>query len=349
MTTEIAITKFSQSAQAPSTFASQPSFTQKLLNFSITLAQNAQGAQPTSFAEAQGSASPGTISVSGARARVRIANAGAPSSSQADMLIYGLSESLMNQLTTLGVIFNRVEKNQIIVSAGAASNADASAANASQAFSQNFPVVFGGTIWLGFGDYSQMPEVPFKIVAQGGLIAAVQSAKPTSYNGSTSVADIIQNIAGQMGVAFENNGVSATLQNPYYPGTLLQQAYQVGEHANVGVGLVDGGTKLAIWPSGGSRTSQSSVPLISKTTGMITAPTFAQNGYMFVKAVYNPDVLFRGNIQVQSDNVPQANKTWTVYKMDLVLDTLDAGGDWMMILSCFPTGLSAPPPPPVTS
>jgi hypothetical protein len=329
------------------TFARQPSFTQKLLNFAVTLDPTANG-QPNSFAELNGLPTSGTFNISGARARCRITNAGAPAGGMADITIYGLSLSLMNQLATLGVVVDSVSKNQIIVSAGASSLPDASSANAAQTPAGGFPVVFGGTIWFAYGDYSNMPETPIRIIAQAGLINAVKSAAPASYTGPTSIVSIMESFAQQLGVPLENNGVDGTLASPYFPGTVLQQVYQAAEHANIRALLVDGGTKLAIMPKNGSRTSLTNIPLISKNSGMVGSPSFAQNGWLVVKMVYNPDVAFLGNIQVESAVVPQANKTWTVFKLDLALDTLLPDGDWMATALCYPKGVNAPAPPAVT-
>lgn len=329
----------------PSTFASQPSFSQKILNFSLSLAQSSGNVQPTNFANAQGIGTPGTYNITGARSRVRITHAKTPAASTADISIYGLDQGLLNEITTLGIVYNKVSPNQIIVSAGSASNQDASAANANQSPLGGFPVVFAGTILYAYGDYNQMPDVPLRIVAQGGLSSAVTSAPPSSFVGDTSVASIMQGFADALGVPLENNGVSGSLSNPYFPGTLLQQVYVAAEHANINAQLVDGGTKLAIWPRPGSRNTQT-VPLISPSTGMDGYPAFGATGYLYVKALYNPDVVFGGNIQIES-SIPQANRTWTVFQIDYALDSLLPGGDWLMTLQCRPAGSSFAPPPTV--
>ena len=80
---------------------------------------------------------------------------------------------------------------------------------------------------------------------------------------------------------------------------------------------------------------------------MVGYPSFANNGWLVVNMIYNPDVVFGGNIQVQSD-IPQANKTWTVYKLDLALDTLVPDGDWIGTALCYPKGVNAPAPPTVS-
>ena len=120
----------------------------------------------------------------------------------------------------------------------------------------------------------------------------------------------------------------------------------IAEHANINAEIVDGGTKLAIWPKGGSRTSQqgNNIPLISATTGMIRSPSFAPNGYLVVKTLYNPQISFGSVVQVQSDTITQANKSWVVQKLDLSLDSLTPKGKWEAICFCYPVGLPAPPP-----
>jgi hypothetical protein len=46
-------------------------------------------------------------------------------------------------------------------------------------------------------------------------------------------------------------------------------------------------------------------------TGLIGYPSFGANGWLTVKMLYNPNVYFMGNVQIES-SLKQANKTWTV-------------------------------------
>lgn len=330
------------------TFQSQSSFAQKLINVQFQLAQNTPGnTQPSTFSGTGSS----TVNLIGHRTRARISNAGAPSGSMLDLSIYGLTPDLINQLTQLGVVGNVVSKNNVIVSAGTVQGGgDASAiAAATVQPPQGLPIVFAGTIWQAFGDYKNMPDVALRVTAQTGLFNAVQPVAPSSFHGDTSIVSIMQGFAKALGVPLENNGVSGSLSNPYFPGTLLEQIYQAADHAHIVAQLVDGATKLAIWPIGGSRTSVTNIPLISKSTGMIRSPSFGQNGWLIVETLFNPDVLFGGNIRVQSDVVPQANKTWTVYKLDLALDSLVPNGEWMTTAFCYPANMPAGVPPPGNS
>lgn len=307
--------------------AGRPSFSQKLLEVTVKLASNQQTGQPIKFA---GTGSD-TVTLSGFRTTVQVENSGAPAGSRATVRVYGLGKSLMDQLSTLGIIFNSVQRNSIAVSAG-----DQSA---------GLTPVFAGTIGLAFPNYNAAPNVPFCFECQTGLIEAILPAPASSFPGSTDVATIMAGFARQMNLGFENNGVTVQLPASYFPGTLLNQVRRCARHANVNAEIVDGGSKLAIWPIGGSRTSLAGgpVPLISKRTGMKGYPTFSPNGHMIVQQLFDPQVAFGGVVRVQSI-IPQANREWVVQKQDLDLSSLIPKGNWMSTLYCYPLGFAAPPP-----
>jgi hypothetical protein len=241
-----------------------------------------------------------------------------------------MNESVMNQLSTLGQIFNSIQKNTVSVSAGDA---------------DGVTPVFAGTVNFGYPNYNEAPQVPMCLECQTGLINAVLPVPASSYPQSTDVATIMSGIARQMGVGFENNGVTVQLPPSYFPGTLLTQMRTVAQHARINAELVDASTKLAIWPMGGSRTSLSgqNVPVVSKDTGMIGYPTFSPNGYLIVRTLFNPQISFGGIIKVES-RISQANREWVVQKLDLALDSEVPKGKWEATCHCYPKGFTAPPP-----
>ena len=309
-------------------FQSVDSYQQRLLQFAVTLAPNQGTGQPVKFAGSNSN----TVTLEGFRASVRIENAGAPAKVQSRVLIYGLNDTTIQQLSVLGIVFNSIQKNAIKISAG----------NPTAGFS----AVFGGTIWSAMADYNKAPDVPFVVQAQSGYINQVIPIPASSFPQSTDVATMMSGFAAQYPLGFENNGVTVQLPPSYFPGTLDQQIRRAAKAANINAEIVDGGTKLAIWPVGGSRTSLTSVPLISKTSGMIGYPVPSPNGYLIVRNLFNPQIAFGGTVQVQSDVVPQANRSWVVQKMDLELDSLIPKGQWRQVLYCYPVGFPAPPPPP---
>lgn len=322
---EIVVSKSPSYPQPP--FQPVQSFRQKLIDVAITLAPNAVASgQPNTFAGTNSN----TVTLSGYRTRARISGSGGVATARAQIEVYGVSPDLMNQLLQAGPIFNQIQGNSVLVSAG-----DAVA---------GMTPVFGGTIMFCQGLYDRQPDVSLQMICQAGGLWQVLGVPPSSYSGATDVATIVHGLANAAQMEFENNGVTAQLANPYYAGNLKQQLEKIAHDAHIVAEFVDNDTKIAIWPVGGSRTSLKTIPLISAQTGMIGYPTFGQKSYMLVKMLYNPQVSFGGQIQVESD-IPQANGTWTVYGLDLALDSKVPHGEWATTAMCFKADFPNPPPP----
>lgn len=307
----------------------QPSFVQRLLQFTVTLAPTPGNPQPATYPQPSTFAGANTFTFQNARSSAQIKQAGSPQGSTADIAIYGLDGGLMNALSSLNRVYNQIGFNTVQVSAGNTAG--------------GFTPVFSGTVQFSAADYNQQPDVPLRLICQSGQAYSVISATPTSYQGNTNVADVMSGLARLMNVEFENNGVTSKINNPYYPGTAMQQVQQLAAHAHIHAELVDGDTKLAIWPIGGARTS-TSVPTLTPTTGIIGYPTFSPNGYMYLRHIFNPQVSFGGQLVVSGSSIQQANRTWNIYGLDLTLDSLVPLGRWEAVAACFPAGYAAPPP-----
>lgn len=308
---------------------SQQSFTQKLIEVTIQIVPNNSG-QPSKFAGTNSD----TLTLSGFRTKVRIENSGGIAA-KASVTIYGMAPNVMNQLSTLGIVFNMTQRNNVVISAGDANGVSP---------------IFAGTIYYAFPIFNDLPNVSLQMECHVGLFQGVVPAPASSFPQSTDVSTIMSSLAAQYPCGFENNGINIQLPPSYFPGTIRDQMRAVAEHAHIMHDVLPGAggaQVLAIWPMGGSRTSLDgqNVPLISKTTGMILSPAFAPNGYAFVRTLFNPQVAFGGVIQLQTDVVPQANRAWIVYGMTLALDCYVPKGKWEMLLKVYPKGFTAPPPP----
>lgn len=317
--------------QAQPAAQSQQSFVQRLLEFTITLQPNQQSGTPNTFA---GTGSD-TITLSGFRASVRLQDSGGINS-RATVIIWGMAPSLMNQLSTLGMVFDMVQKNTITISAGDATN--------------GLTPVFTGTILFGFGHYEDLPSASMHMECQVGQFSAINPVPASSFPQSTDVATIMSSLARQVPAGFENNGVTIQLPPSYFRGTVRDQIRAVARAAYINAELLSGSggqQVLSIWPIGGSRTSiaGASVPQINKNTGMILTPSFGPNGFAIVKTLFNPQVAFGGVIAVQSDVTPQVNRDWVVQRMSMALDSLIPKGRWDATLVCYPKGFTAPVPP----
>lgn len=295
------------------------SFTRKKIEVSVELASNTQTNQPITFA---GTGSD-TTTITDKRMSVRIQNSGAPSNSAAQVSIYGMTESTMNQLSTLGMVLNLVPKNILTIKAGD----DAI----------GMTTVFRGTIVSAYADMAAAPDVPFILDCQSGLAEATGNVQPTSYRGSVPVSTIMSGFARQMNVGFENNGVDVTLMNPYYRGSVDAQLKQCARDANINAEIVNGNI-LAIWPRFGSRTTVTKIPLIAAPPdgAMIGRPSFTQQGIM-VRNIFNPEIAFGAKVEIRTREaaLAKANGQWTIYKLDLALDAQMPKGQWSSTLYCY--------------
>lgn len=248
------------------------------------------------------------VVITGPRVQALIIKAGGFSQGRLQLRCFGISESIMNQISTLGKIPLAGRNNAITVLAG-----DDVA---------GMGVVFVGTIANAWANYQAIPEVALEVTAQSGLSAALAPATPSSFRGAADVATIMSSLANQMGRTFENNGVQVQLSNPYFPGTLLDQVHACAAAANID--FDDDGRTLAIWPKTGFRGG--AIPLINPGNGMVGYPAFTQAGIALTTR-FNPSVVFGGLIQVETDLAP-ARGRWRVFSVAHQLESETPGGPW---------------------
>lgn len=269
----------------------------------VNNAATGQTTQPT-FAESGGS----EVVITDRRMSATIRRAGGFSQGQMHLRIFGLSLSLMNQLSTLGKLPLAGRNNAVTVLAGDDVNGMA--------------IVYIGTIANAWANFQGVPDVTFEIAALAGLYGALAPVPPASYGGSASVAVIMSSLAAQLNRTFKNDGVDAVLSNPYLPGTLLDQVQACARAA--GIEYDDDGQTLTIWPKGGNKNGL--VPLLSPATGLVGYPAFTQSG-ISLTTLFNPSVTFGGLVKVESSLQPAVG-TWRVYNLAHQLDADMPDGQW---------------------
>lgn len=292
----------------------------RLLEISFQLSQP-QGQAARSFKEGGNTV---TLS-SGLRASARMVKAGGPSMGSADIRVYGMSMSLMNQLSTLGLRVVQVPRDIVTVKAGDEGSV--------------LSTVYVGNVQNAYADFGGAPDVPFIISGQVALASAAISATPTSFKGTANAADIMSGLAARAGLQFSNDGVKVQLSNQYLAGTLREQMLKVVENANIEWNACENGI-VAIWPKNGARGGL--IPLISPDTGMIGYPTYTAEGIM-LRTIFNPSVGLGGKIKVQSSLEP-ASRTWAVFGLSHELETLTPGGKWESTILAFNSDYKAPVP-----
>ena len=260
--------------------------------------------------------------ISNLRTSAIIVNSGGASNSTLELTIYGLPLTLMNQLSTVGRDYLRSNNNGVSVFAGDAKNGMA--------------LVFTGRIVSAYVDAKAMPQVCFRVTAWPGGHWIVKPAKVISQAGAADAAQMMKGLAQQMGYSFENAGVTTKLSNPYYAGTVWQQAIEIARHARFNM-AVDRGTMAIVPPE---KTRQGSAVLISPQTGMVGYPAFNQND-VIVESLYIPAVKLMGPIQVQSD-LSSACGMWKVNRLVYELDSMVPHGKWFQTMNA---NIIGPTPP----
>ena len=290
------------------------SFLQRTLTVIFTLGDTADG-NPNNFKGTNSN----TVTLSGLRISAKVIKAGFPQYGNAQIVIYGMTKSLMDQLSTLGIVVSLAPRNAVTLYASDTSS--------------NPPgtIVFTGGIYAAWGDFSAEPEVPFYVEANTAWQVANIPYPPSSFKGSSDVVTILGNLAFAAGFNLENSGVSGIkLSNSYLYGSPLDQINKIKQAISGQVELTIDGITLAIWPKNGSRAG--AVPLVDAAHGMVAYPNYNANG-ITLKTLFNPSIQFGKNIQVQStlgDGKPNtaANGLWRVYAINHDLESQVPRGQW---------------------
>jgi hypothetical protein len=284
------------------------SFTKKRLELTITLGTGTFGAQVG-----------GTVTLSDLRMFADISAPCGESMGALHLRVYGLTQSMMNQLTVIGPINQIKEKNEVLLAAGDANG---------------MTTVFQGTVFSAWADYGSAPDVPFNIIAYVGMGLAIKPVDALSYTGAASVSDIMKAIADAASLTFVNDGVSVQLANPYFSGTAWQQLKACARAAQINYKVEFG--KLTIWPKG-QAVSSDGTPQISPESGMVGYPALSSQG-MTVKSEFTPKIVLGGAINVKS-SLPMANGTFNVFNYVHNLSSEAPGGPWFTTIDCYPQNI----------
>ena len=263
-----------------------------------------------------------TLVASGLRVHATISKPGlVPGVAQ--VRIYGLPLSAMNQLSTIGMPRMSANGNEITIAAGD---------------DRGTSVVFVGQINEAYADLNEAPNSPLVVHAQTGLLDQMRAVQPTSYKGSVDAVQVLAFLAqgASPALQLENNGVQGVmLANPYYPGTIGQQIEQVCRHGDIDF-VIDGGV-LAIWPRGGTRSGV--VPLVSADTGLIGYPRYSQ-AHIAIDCEFNAQISPGRQVEVRSIITP-ASGLWAVQSVTHQIESEVPDGAWLTHAECWPPALFA--------
>jgi len=266
----------SQTITSPGPVTTQstiPSYVQRDIRITITLGKGAFG-----------SSGMNKVTLPPLRTLVTVQKAGMPSFDKAEIRVFGVTQSIMNAVSTLGIPLPMVRANNtVLVEAGDTVNGMAT--------------VYSGYIQNAWQNLDGSPETFLHIIAYGGSLEAVAPSAPSSFPATADVATIMSGLATQMGWNFENNGVQVQLSSPYFSGTAMQQAENLARAANIEMYLDSGSHTIAIWPKSGTRGGL--IPLISANGGLVGYPRFRDQGMGFT-CLFNPNIRIGGQILMRS-------------------------------------------------
>lgn len=305
------------------------SFVGRALSFTFVKGPDPKG-KPQTFSNGSN-----TISIpAGNQASIRLLNANSPGYGHADITIWGLTQSILNELSTLGIIVRRQQSNLVAVYA---SNADGGNKNQ----------VFNGCIWQALPQFNRQPETPIWIDAYAGLEFATSSAEAVSFTGSADLVTILKQLCKQIDYKLESNGVTGiSLSRSYLWGSPRDQIMSVLQSVltrGVMGAFVEDNT-LAIWPTQGARGGVT--PLVRPGTTqapgtLIGYPDYSPTGVDF-RCIYNPNIRFGGQVQLES-SLPQASGLYNITAgLSANLDAQIPGGKWENVVQAIRMGYPSP-------
>ena len=297
------------------------SYQEKQLRVTFTLSTNA----------AFGTDGSNTLVLSGLRTLALVRGSGFPAWPEADLAVYGMRVSDMNALSSLASNVELITRNSVQIEANSGAG---------------WSTVFNGQIVCAYVDYSGAPEVCLRVQCQALYLESLQSTPAVSYPGPTDAATMLSNLAAKIGYAFENNGVTAQLSNPYCAGTVGDQIKQIVQA--IGCEFYVENNTLAVAPAGTAR----NVPgfTLSPSTGLVGYPVAESRGYLNARSLFNPGLRFGGPVTIAGSDVvidpnnktqtfnARANGSWYVGAIQHTLEAVKFGGAWFTDMLLQPLG-----------
>lgn len=156
------------------------------------------------------------------------------------------------------------------------------------------------------------------------MIGTLAPAPATSYPGAQKVSVMMAELAAQLNLTLENNGVESTLTDQYLGGTPLQKVQRIAAAARIQYWFLPEEGVLAIAPMGKPRNSTPVVYNIE--SGLVGWPTRLHQGISF-QALFTPQI-YHGCKILMDSSVPACNGEWYVISMNHRLDSGMPGGAW---------------------
>lgn len=258
------------------------------------------------------------VVLSGLKTQATITQSNGPFMGNAEVLVYGLAQTVYNQLVGLNyptkkalAVFER--KNKLTISAGSEGS--------------ELEIVFIGTILHSVMDFNNTPDSVLYLLMMPAAHERVKSAEPTSYKNRVDAAVVMKTLAGKAGFGFENNDVSVILPKSYYSGSIMDQIESVRVQADINA-IVENDT-LAIWPKNGARTTHPIIK-ISPENGLVGYPTYSSSAGLRFRTLFNSNLRINNRVEISGVEAAMgiANGDWVAHNIVHTLETETQGGQW---------------------
>lgn len=194
---------------------------------------------------------------------------------------------------------------------------------------------FDGCIISGSPDYSGMPEVAFNVLATSDNALNLKLTPARTYAGRVPAAQMIADLAAEIGMASQNHGLTTVLTNQVLNGSLGDRLKVLAQAA--AAKIVVGNGRIDYWPLNTGPTGNRVIHDISPETGLVGYPTFSTNG-ITIRVVANPQILIGHGVKLTSA-IKKATGYWTVSRVHHELSTLVANGPWFSTVELWKTPL----------
>ncbi|XKM12651.1 hypothetical protein RCS94_06390 [Orbaceae bacterium ac157xtp] len=221
------------------------------------------------------------------RSTVQIKTVGGANSNEANITIWGLSRDDIAMITQFSIWNGGRTFNKIVVKA-------------------NGVTCYQGTIINCVADFNKVPDISVLISCQPCAFLNTAVAKPFSFNGEVSAADVIKSIIKPFGMSLTNIDVDTMLDTPYLQGSPFQQILQVVEHARCYVHF----SYDSIYMSKIGSARNDEEIYLAPETGLIGYPMYFGDG-LSVKTYFNPSYVANQKIKLNT-YLPLASGSYTI-------------------------------------
>lgn len=233
--------------------------------------------------------------------------------------IFGLQNEIINTLSRINLNsnFDLWTDNQVDIYAGYVLDSASGLP----------PLVYTGQIRSAGADYSN-PDRPFVVQSlQGGVSRNVVSP-PTSISGNISINDLLKSLANRNGSTYIGNGVTGSVSNIAYDGSLIQQIEKICRDYNLVKNWDFTKNILYVAPSGTALSN--GVYELNANTGMVGSPQPLEDG-VSVAAYFNPSLVLGQTINLTSQYYDYVNRPWIINAMFHILQ--NRGQEWLTVMT----------------